>query len=66
MHYQTLLRNLLREVVFLAWERLGLVLADKLASIVFPLLIRTIHDEVTHVPTIVASPHTLALAFRAT
>ena len=56
--------SLLGEVV-LVGERLGLVLSDEFATIVFPLLIRAFRNEMTHVAAIVASPYML-LAFRAT
>jgi hypothetical protein len=66
LYHQRLLRLFLREVVVLAWERLGFVLADNLASIVFSLLIRTLRDEVIHIPTIVTSPHSLTLGLETT
>ena len=56
--------SLLGEVA-LVGERLGLVLSDELATIVFPLLIWALRNKMTHIATIVASPYTL-LALRAT
>ena len=56
--------SLLGEVA-LVGERLGLVLSDELATIVFPLLIRAFRNKMTRVAAIVASPYTL-LAPRAT
>ena len=45
--------------VVLVGERLGLVLSDELATIVFPLLIRAFRNKMTHVAAIVASPYSL-------
>ena len=45
--------------VALVGERLGLVLSDELATIVFPLLIWAFLNEMSHVAVVVASPYTL-------
>src|SRR3954467_3057282 len=62
--HQPLGRSLLGEVV-LVGERLGLVFSDKLATIVFPLLIWALRNKVAHISTIIAYPHAL-LAIGAT
>ena len=51
-------RSLLGEVAVFG-EGLGLFFLDKLATIVFPLLIRAFHNKVAHIATIIASPHSL-------
>ena len=45
--------------VALVGERLGLVLSDELATIVFPLLIRALRNKVTYIATTETSPHSL-------
>ena len=49
----------------LVGERLGLVLPDEFATIVFPLLIGALRNKVAHIATIIESPHTF-LALGAT
>ena len=50
--------SLLGEVA-LVGERLGLVLSNELATIVFPLLVRALRNKVAHIATIEASSHSL-------
>ena len=56
--------SLLGEVVLVV-VGLGFVFSDELATIVFPLLVRALHNKMTHIATIVTCSHTL-LALEAT
>ena len=56
--------SLLGEVV-LVGEGLGFVFLDELATIVFPLLVRTLRNEMAHTAIVVTSSNSL-LALEAT
>ena len=58
LNHQPSSRSLFGEVV-LVWEGLGFVFSDELATIVFPLLVRAIHNKMAHIATIVTCSHTL-------
>ena len=64
LNHQRLVRGILGEVA-LVGERLGFVLPDELATIVFPLLVRTIRNKMAHIATVVTSSNSL-LALEAT
>ena len=58
LNHQPTSRSLLGEVV-LVGEGLGFVFSDELATIVFPLLVRTIRNEMAHIATVEASSNSL-------
>ena len=62
--HQPLRRSLLGEVV-LVGEGLGFVFLDQLATIVFSLLVRALHNKLSHIATVEASSN-LLLALDAT
>ena len=64
MNHQPARRSLLGEVV-LVGEGLGFVFSDELATIVFPLLVWTIRNEMADIATVETSSNSL-LALEAT
>ena len=64
LNHQPTSGSLLGKVV-LVGEGLGFVFSDELATIVFPLLVRTIRNEMAHIATVEASSNSL-LALDAT
>ena len=64
LNHQPARQSLLGEVV-LVWEGLGFVFSDELATIVFPLLVGTIRNEMANIATVETSSNSL-LALEAT